>query len=207
MFRNDSPVTIIWGMDQDCEPVTEPGTAARQRTRRAILEAAVAVWSRDFAAPLGVIADRAEVSRSTLHRYFADRQSLLTASFGDAMSRLERTYEDAVAHCSTAAEELEAGLRASVRLGEVVTFLFSDPSRFADQPAGATLEEDPQSLELIRRGQDEGVLAADLDPEWVLGVYYSLVWLAADSIATGAMGPHAAEELAVRTFRSGCAAS
>lgn len=193
-------------MTTDPLPPETPDTAARQRTRRAVLEAAVSVWAKDFAAPLGTIADAAGVSRSTLHRYFPDRQSLLSASVTDAVARLERSYVEATAHVTTAMEELEASMRASVRLGDAVIFLYSDPTRFGDHPWSEHAQEDPESVELIERAQAEGGLAADMEAHWILGAYYSLVYVAAESISSGALSPHRAEELAWRSFRSGCTA-
>ncbi len=192
-------------MTDQASTVTEPDTAVRQRTRRAVLEAAVAVWSRDFSAPLGDIAERAEVSRSTLHRYFPDRQGLVDAAATDALARLERACVDATTHCTTAAQELEALMRASIRMGDAVIFLFSDSTRFAGNPDWPDGENDPEFLDLFRRAQAEGAVAPDMPGTWLIGAYYALVYTAAESIGSGALPPHVAADLAVRTFFQGVA--
>lgn len=190
-------------MTEQTEALDEPATAVRQRTRRAILEAAVTVWAREFAASLGDIAEQAEVSRSTLHRYFPDRQGLLDAALTDALTRIERACVDATARCTTAAEELEALMRASIRMGDAVIFLFADPARFAGHPDWSDDEEDHELADLVERAQSEGALAADLDGDWVIGAYYALVYTAAEMINRGALAPHVAADLAVRTFFRG----
>lgn len=188
------------------EPADEQAdTAVRQRTRRAILEAAVVVWATDFAAPLSEIADRAGVSRSTLHRYFPERQALIDAALVDALARLERSCEDATVHCTTAAEEIEGLLRASIRMGDAVIFLYSDPARFGSHPSRPdTNAGDPEFPELLRRAEAEGALAP-VDPRWAETVFYALSYSASEAITSGMLPPHAAADLAVRTFFHGLA--
>jgi len=184
----------------------ERASAVRQRTRRAILEAAVSVWAHDFAASLGDIAQAAEVSRSTLHRYFPDRQALLDAALTDAVQRMDQAYERTIGACSSPAQELEGLLRVSVQLGDVVVFLFTDPSRFTSHPDWPGEESDPVMLDLLRRAQEDGAIADDLDTDWLISVYYSLVWAAAQAISSGTMPPHVAADVAVRTFFRGVGA-
>lgn len=186
-------------------PDHDTDSAVRQRTRRTILEAAVTVWARDFSAALGTIAERAGVSRSTLHRYFPDRQGLQDAAVTDALARLGSELAQAVSHCSGgAADELEALMRASIRMGDAITFLWSDLTRFADHPQWSTTTYDDADFDaLLRRAVEEGVLRADMDTAWLTGVYYALVWTAAEAIENGTLPPHTAADLAVRTFFNG----
>ncbi|SMD25929.1 transcriptional regulator, TetR family [Kibdelosporangium aridum] len=179
----------------------------RQRTRRAVLDAALSLWSRDFSASLGDIADRAQVSRSTLHRYFPDRQALVDAALVDATETIERVSEKATASCTTAAEELDALMRAMIDVGDLILFLFSDAHRFKDNPYWTSNEDqDEQELAtLITRAQQQGALAADVAPSWAAGCFYALVFAAAESISAGTLPRHLAADLAVRTFLHGLA--
>jgi len=181
----------------DAEQRDESGV--RQRTRRAILDAAIAIWARDFSASLSDVADHAEVSRSTLHRYFPDRQSLIDASLVDASTTIERETTAAVAGCTTAREELETLMRVLVDRGEMLIFLFADPDRFSGNPHWDE-SEDENLYELIERAQQEGTLTAEFVPAWVQGVFYSLAYVAAESINAGQMPRHRAADVAVQTF-------
>src|SRR5919112_916010 len=67
----------------------------RSRTRRAILGAAASVLARDRSATLANIAEAAEVGRSTLHRYFPDREGLLEAVVEDSLETLDRAVAEA----------------------------------------------------------------------------------------------------------------
>jgi AcrR family transcriptional regulator len=183
-------------------PDEHPETGVRQRTRRAIVDAALTAWSRDFSASLGDIADRAGVSRSTLHRYFPDRQSLVDAGLVAATGLIEQQAATATADSRTAAQELESLMRASIDVGDAIVFLFADPDRFTGNPNWHE-GEDPELPALIRRAQAEGALHDDLDPTWVVGVFYAVIYLAAQAITTGRAPRHRAGDVAVRTFFRG----
>lgn len=188
------------------DPGTATVTGVRQRTRRAILDAAMSAWATDFTMSLGDIADRAEVSRSTLHRYFPDRQTLVDAVHADAVSQLTALGERAMAGCDHSGAAIEALIRVGVELGDAVLFLFSDPSRFADSSHWE--DDDEQELpRLMAEAQSEGVLAPDMDAAWLIDVFYSLIFVAAEAVGRGRMPRHRAAEIAIRTFLHGASPS
>lgn len=59
-------------------------SATRERTRKAILDAAVSVFASKPAATLSEIASAAKVGRTTLHRYFPERSDLVDAVAAEA---------------------------------------------------------------------------------------------------------------------------
>lgn len=59
-------------------------SATRERTRKAILDAAVSVFASKPAATLSEIASAARVGRTTLHRYFPERSDLVDAVAAEA---------------------------------------------------------------------------------------------------------------------------
>ncbi|WP_198663883.1 TetR/AcrR family transcriptional regulator [Jiangella endophytica] len=185
--------------------MTTTDSGVRQRTRRAILEAAAALWARDFSASLGDIADRAEVSRSTLHRYFPERQALVDALLLDSQESLEEAWSTAVAASSTPIETLENIMGAIVDLADRILFLFSDPARFEGNPHWRADDDDGMS-DLIRAAQASGDLDADIAPTFVMGVMYSLIYVTAESVAAGTLPRHKATETVVRIFRHGLTA-
>jgi AcrR family transcriptional regulator len=69
--------------------VSESGT--RYRTRRAILNAAASVFARNRSATLADVAEAAEVGRSTLHRYFADRDDLINSVVADSYQAIKQS--------------------------------------------------------------------------------------------------------------------
>lgn len=179
-------------------------TAVQQRTRRAILRSAVQVWAQDFSASLGEIADHAQVSRSTVHRYFPDRECLVRAAGKDAVQRLGEAYDESTSHASGTLAELEASVRAAVDAADAVLFLYSDPSRFGEDSEiwGDESGDDPM-LELVRRSQAEGLINPDLAPVWVIHHYYATIYTAAELVTSKALPAHVAAEYASTSWLFG----
>jgi AcrR family transcriptional regulator len=175
---------------------------ARARTRQAVLDAAASVWARDFSASLSTIAERAEVSRSTLHRYFTDRQALIDALLLDSLARLESLDDDSSP--ASAIDTLEQYLRAGVEMGDRVIFLFSDPSRFDGNPHWSADDGDEEMRALMDRARDEGAVAPEIPTTWAVTLFYALLYSAAE-VSNQDLPRHVAADLAVQSFRRGVA--
>ena len=65
-------------------------SGVKNRTRQAIIDAAIDLLAANPACSLGDIAAAAQVGRTTLHRYFAERADLLAAVGAEGGERLER---------------------------------------------------------------------------------------------------------------------
>lgn len=182
-------------------------TGVRSRTRTAIVESAISLWARDFQASLSEIAERAEVSRSTLHRYFPERESLITAALATAMNTLECGVEATVEESAPALDQLQALLRTMIDHGNIVLFLFSDPTRFEGYDTWDSGSGEHALEPLITQAQNEGSLAADVPPDWIVSTFYSLGYIAAEAIENQSMTKHVAQEVAIRTFVQGLGAS
>ncbi|MGI5191809.1 TetR/AcrR family transcriptional regulator [Promicromonospora sp. CA-289599] len=174
---------------------------ARARTRQAVLDAAASVWAHDFSASLSTIAERAEVSRSTLHRYFTDRQALVDALLLDSLARLEALDDGTGAPGSAKAmDTLEQYLRAGVAMGDRVIFLFSDPNRFDGNPHWAADEGDDEMRALMDSARTEGSIAPGIPTSWAVSLYYAVLYTAAE-VSNQDLPRHVAADLAVQSFR------
>nr|WP_307851297.1 TetR/AcrR family transcriptional regulator [Nocardiopsis sp. MG754419] len=142
------------------------------------------------------------MGRSTLHRYFADREELLAATFDEALSELGRVMEEARIDEGRAVEALRRVVAAHVEVGEWVVFAFGDPANEAYAPDDA--EPEPALLvDLIRRGQAEGDLTADLDAVWVVNVLWALVFTGMEQVEAGRLSRHAVASTVIRTLEGG----
>ncbi len=164
-----------------------------------MLDAAAAAWAHDFSASLSSIALRADVSRSTLHRYFTDRQALIDALLLDSLARLE-TADDGSTTTVTAMETLEHFLRAGVEMGDRVIFLFADPKRFEGNPHWSSDDGDEEMRALVDRARAEGAIGAGIPTSWALNLYYALLSTAAE-VNNQDLPRHVAADLAVQSFR------
>lgn len=151
-------------------------TPTQNRTRQAILQAAVQVLMRDRSASLGEVAKRAEVARSTLHRYFPERADLIAAVDAYAQQQIEEITE----RCN-----LEEGdvVGAMVRLAleyferwDAVMWGYADAWESSEEPP-----EDDIDIELgklIAQGQADGVIDPTIPTDWFQHLMYAIVYTA-----------------------------
>ena len=154
----------------------ESGT--RERTRRAILDAAVAVLAKSPTAPLAEIADRARVGRTTLHRYFPERSDLL----GAVARFAEQSVSDAAARADLArGTGLDAVLRLCEQyfeLTDVLAVLFF-AAGVNDQDIAFT---DDTVIDAIERGRSDGSIDDELESEWIVNMMWALLYAGVDHV-------------------------
>lgn len=177
-------------------------TGSQSRTRAAILDATVSVLARDRAATLPEIAAAAEVARSTLHRYFADRDRLIYETTLDSI----RVIGDLIAGAATAeGPAIEAMRRVITTLapqGDRIVFLFADSAALRDIPA-EHLPNSAPILELIIRGQREGAFDSELSAEWIRIALFGLLVKASREAAHGVIPRHSIVPSLIRIFERG----
>lgn len=196
----------------------ESGT--RNRTRRAILGAAAEVLARDRTATLADIAKSARVGRSTLHRYFPDRDVLVHAAVADSYLVIQQSVQDAAVDQGTALEAMRRLVAAIVDTGGRMLFLYGDSrvlEDFAAHDSGSDTGEsgegsepdtapDPVSsmvVDLIRRGQSEGAFDPSLDAHWVQDVIWALVYTGCEAASRGTLPRHGVTTAVVRMLENG----
>jgi AcrR family transcriptional regulator len=183
--------------------VSESGT--RYRTRRAILNAAASVFARNRSATLADVAEAAEVGRSTLHRYFADRDDLINSVVADSYQAIKQSVVYADVERGEPIEAIRRLVVGMVELGDRLLFLFGDP-RMAEDYAASEPDEPPMAtsvIELIKRGQGEGVFTSDVSPEWIQHVLWSLVYTGCEMSGRGMMSRHEIASTVIHTLEHG----
>ncbi|MFE5856719.1 TetR/AcrR family transcriptional regulator [Streptomyces sp. NPDC056500] len=195
----------------------ESGT--RNRTRRAILGAAAEVLARDRTATLADIAKAAQVGRSTLHRYFPDRDDLIHAAVADSYLVIQQSIQDAAVDQGTALEAMRRLIAAIVDTGGRMLFLYGDSRVLEDFAAhdggdGAAEAAEGESdtapdsvssmvVDLIRRGQSEGAFDPTLDVDWVQDVIWALVYTGCEAASRGTLPRHGVTTAVVRMLENG----
>lgn len=184
-------------------------TPAAARTRRAILEAGIEVLAANPSAPLSEIASRAGVSRSTFHRYFADRAALKDAAGELAVQE----WEGAVARAQLAeGTGLEAYRRLCTELMDSLPALIwwmstagsdNDPSECQEED-----ETDHQIAAMLRRGHQDGSIDRQLSVEWISNSVWSMLYAVyfIPTETTGRIGAFEARQQALRTLLKAAAA-
>lgn len=186
---------------------TSRQSGTRARTRQAILDAAVSVLARDQAAPLAEVAKAAGVSRTTLHRHFADRAELLSAAIAEANAVIAAAVSNADTAQGDAREALRRLVAGLIEAGDHIVFLFySYASTDDDQDDAERGDADDQAvIDLIRRGQSEGVITGDLDAKWIENALWSLIFAGCEDTRSGGLPRHIVIANVIRTLEGGIA--
>lgn len=172
------------------------------RTRESIITASIALLSIRPEAPMTDVADAAGVSRSTLHRYFPDRESLIRELNAFAAAHWQRTISCADLDSGTGLEafrRLCLGLMDSL---DVLKWWMSRPEVWEgiEEFHGPTENEDGKIIGAIARGQGDGTIDTDLRPEWLYNVLWSVLYAAVFISPDSGLSGFEAREQGIRTL-------
>lgn len=155
----------------------------RSRTRKAILDAAVAVLADNPAASLGDIAATAQVGRSTLHRYFAERTDLLRGLALHVHALSNAAIEHAEPDCGPPVDALRRVVECQLDLGPIVPFVYNEPTINSDHDLAAELDTgDEVIVEVLNRVATRGSAGP---PEWPRLVFWALLNAGYDAAKRG----------------------
>jgi AcrR family transcriptional regulator len=171
------------------------------RIRPSLLDMAAEVLVADPAASLAEVAEAAGIGRTTLHKHYATRDDLLRA----VALRVIEQWNEAVAQVE---DTPGAGLRelaaALVQIGPQLAFLWRTPDLdHVTEVHGRWKEAENRALSILLRAQADGVLNPRTPDWWLLQTFYSLVYVAAESVHSGHLASRDAPDLALTTFLHG----
>jgi AcrR family transcriptional regulator len=176
----------------------------RRGPRPPLLDVAAEVLVADPAASLAEVAVAAGIGRTTLHKHYATRDDLLRAVGHRAVD----LWEQALSQVTDAPDGgLRAIITAMVAVGSQLGFLWRTPALDRDQ----ALEERSRAaqdatLAVLRRACERGVLAPATPDWWLLSTFFSLIYVAAESVADGHLAPNDAPRRVTDTFLRGIGA-
>jgi AcrR family transcriptional regulator len=179
----------------------------RPQARDAIIEAAFQVFSRDPAASLATIADRAGVGRATLHRHFKGRDGLMVALTHAATRELDEAVDAAVTDAPSYTEALRISLAAIIPLADRQWFLSREPVEYDPEVMAGYRRQLKELAEAIDEAKAEGGLSRDVPTSWIVQAFDHLVYAAWESVRTGEATASQAATLAWRTLTKGIRAS
>lgn len=180
--------------------------SARNRTERAIVAAAVRTWASERGATLPEIAEAAEVGRTTLHRYFPERDGLVRAAVEHALEVIGTALADAQPDTGHPLEAMRRVVAALASVSEAIMFVFGDQSLMRDVVPNAEPElpapHEPV-IDLIRRGQAEGVFDDQLTAEWIQQVLWAVSYTAFEQVTQGVLAKFDVAATVTRTLEQG----
>lgn len=191
-------------MGEDRTAVAESGT--RARTRRAILDAAVALLATDPTASLGDVAAAAGVGRTTVHRYFPERSDLLAAIGAYVLDKVAAATDRARLGEGPATAALERLCQEFFELGDALTMMFETPQLMDWSGWEEETPADQAFVRTVQRGHAEGTIDPELSGEWVQNVMWALLYTAWEMARNQNMPKHTALTLCLHTLRKAISA-
>lgn len=150
-----------------------PQSGVRERTRNAILDAAMTVLADRPAAAMADIAAAAGVGRSTVHRYYPERADLLRA----LARHVHELSNVAIERAAPAEGPPEAALRRVVEsqldLGPIMLFVYCEPTVLADPELTAYLDTGDEAIvDVLDRASAD---RPEYPPGWARRVFWALI--------------------------------
>lgn len=166
-----------------------------ERSRAAVLDAAIALLGRRADASVEDIAAAAGVVRQTVYAHFPSRGVLVNAVIEHLTAETTTRLEALDLMTPPADEALRQWLEATWNLVERYPVLLS-PAVAEAAPATDELERHDtvttQLAELIRRGRRTGVFEDSWPESWMVATVIALGHAAGQQVATGRMSGHEA---------------
>ncbi|GAB2863977.1 TetR/AcrR family transcriptional regulator [Actinocorallia aurea] len=158
--------------------------------RDLVLRRAADLLSRKSTATQDEIARAAGISRATLHRHFAGRDSLIRALEDLGLRQLQAVADAARLDEGGAAEALERLIEGTRPAAAFLAFISTENQLFEGEEVNEGWERiDARISALFRRGQESGEFRIDLSPAWLTEAFYGLVAAAAWTIQSGKTAP------------------
>lgn len=180
-----------------------------QNTQLTIVEAAIAVFNEDYSAALEKVAERAGVTRRTLHRYFTGREELLTSCEKEMQRSCKQAMSQAMTSSDQPLTQLEHMLYAGVSCGAKYSFLsklHTLPQQHYSIPAADAAEYEAMHArfrQIIFDLQRAGTVNPHLTADWVQQLFNAIVAATVSAVTTGAVAPRSVAQFAWFSFSKG----
>lgn len=178
-------------------------------TEQKIIDAAIQVFNEDLSASLERVADKAGVTRRTLHRYFKDRNDLITICEKDMEINCKKAMTVALDSSDDPLLQLEQMLYAGVDCGAKYSFFHKlhnrDGHNHTEQNVDcATYDEVFERYnKVIVNLRDKGVISPHITVEWVNMLFMSVVTATVNGVDFGTVAKKSIKQFAWFSFSKG----
>ncbi len=175
------------------------------RSRRALLDAAIEVLLRNPGASLNEIAQAAGVGRATLYRHFESREQLLRELALESMRVIDEVTQPIAEENLDARTTLERGMIAIMQVADRFHFLLACGSLAENDPEVEAVyrRQIDELTELVEWGKSEGSIDPDLTTDLIVGLIDSLVNAGWWAVHTGSLDTDAAGRQAAQILFAG----
>jgi AcrR family transcriptional regulator len=169
------------------QPKTDSRQATAERNREAIMDATVRLLEAGRRPSVSAVAEEAGVSRVTVYSHFAEHEELLGAVVERAVVRAINAINAADPDRGSASDALERVISASwqeiagnAAIADAASAeLGHETMRKSHQQAFAVVRG------LIERGREDGSFRRDLETDWLVSCFFSLIHMARAEVQAG----------------------
>jgi AcrR family transcriptional regulator len=172
-----------------------------------LFDSVASALAREPGSSMQEIAAAAGVSRTTLHRVFGDRATLVERVSEHVLADCSRIFDEAGIDEAPVGEAFDRLIEAPFPLAKAYALMLAEPGAYRIARLVEEIGAQEDRLErFFSRGQSEGIFRSDLPPRWLVysvGSQLTAVWWAIDD---GFVGTREAPRLVRATVLGGIAA-
>ncbi|WP_405206560.1 TetR/AcrR family transcriptional regulator [Aquimarina sp. LLG6339-5] len=178
-------------------------------TKSRIIEAAIEVFNQDFSAPLQKVADNANVTRRTLHRYFKDRDELVITCEREMEISCKKAMITAIHSSEDPLIQLENILHAGIDCGAKYSFFYKLHQREGHKHSQndkdcADYDYIYQNFtKIIKNLQKKDVISRQMTIDWIQNLHAGIINSTVNANATTETEKLYIKEFAWKSFIKG----
>lgn len=179
-------------------------TPVKQNRLNMILDEATKLLIEKPNASMNEIAENARIGIATLHRYVESREQLMVYLGLRAIEVVSETMQHITLDEEHCEDYIPQVIEALIPLGDKIYFLGHDATiHYHPDIAGADLKLRESVMHAVNLLQAKGFFRQDVDPNWIVDVLYSILFLTWQQVVSGHIARRSATSLVVDTFYNG----
>lgn len=155
-----------------------------------LFDAVASALAREPGSSMQEIAAAAGVSRTTLHRAFGDRATLVERVSEHVLADCSRLFDEAGIDEAPVGEAFDRLIEAPLALAKAYAMMLAEPGAYRITRLVEEIKTQDDRLErFFTRGQAEGLFRPDLPPRWLVysvGSLLTALWWSVDDGFVGA---------------------
>jgi hypothetical protein len=164
-----------------------------ETTRQDIVDAAIVLFNEDMSLPLEKVAEKAGVTRRTLHRYFRDREELIKSCSEEMVLSCKKAMESAMMSSTNPLDQLREMLYASIDCG--VKFAFMGKLHTHREHKHTQRKKDcvryDEAVDKIKSVvvllKQKNTISKFITTEWAISLFFSVVGTTCNPTHSGGM--------------------
>ncbi len=180
-------------------------------TKDRIIESAIEVFNQDFSAPLQKVADNANITRRTLHRYFKDRDALVATCEREMEVSCKKAMITAIESSNEPLIQLENMLYAGIDCGAKYSFFYK-----LHQQDGHNHNKNNKDCvdydfiynsftNIVKELQKNGVVNKQMTVQWIQNLHAGIINSTVNTVSTKESSKSSIRSFAWNSFIKGIA--